>query len=99
MTREDIAKRVRARRVELGLTLREAAAKCGVSHAMIGFVETCQREVSTKTLTKILQGLDLDVEVSMEITGPGASSDPTAERVPRDVPQDYRPSLMLSLTT
>jgi transcriptional regulator with XRE-family HTH domain len=55
-----IGSRVRARRNELGLSLEEAAPRCGVHWSALGHIERGQRNMSVVTLLRIAHGLDID---------------------------------------
>lgn len=63
MTIQDIGKMVRKRREELGLTLRAAGAKAGLSHAYVGSIER-GRDVaaSPETLAKLAYALQMSPE-------------------------------------
>jgi transcriptional regulator with XRE-family HTH domain len=52
--------RIRARRNELGLSLEEAAPRCGVHWSALGALERGQRNPSVLTLLRIARGLDTD---------------------------------------
>lgn len=59
---------IRSARTEKGLSLRECAKLCGISHTRIDVIEKGvdpntgkEAEVTTDTLMKIAQGLNLDV--------------------------------------
>jgi transcriptional regulator with XRE-family HTH domain len=54
-----IAKRVRARRAELRMSLFDLAARCGVSRSMISFIENERCCPTIATLHKIAAGLDV----------------------------------------
>ena len=53
--------RVRARRIELGLSQEALADRCGLHWTYIGQVERGQRNVSLHNIVKIAAGLDVDV--------------------------------------
>ncbi len=52
--------RVRARRVELGLSQEAAAVRCGIHWTQLGKVERGQRSLRLETIVKIAGGLDVD---------------------------------------
>lgn len=52
--------RVRARRVELGLTLEGAAPRCELHWSFLGQVERGQRNVSLHNILKVAKGLEID---------------------------------------
>lgn len=63
MNRSDLADAIRSRRLALGLTTREAAARVGVSHSMIGMLEQRRVNVTIDMLARIDAALDLGVRV------------------------------------
>ena len=52
--------RVRARRLELGLSQEAAAVRCGIHWTQLGKVERGQRSLRLETIVKIAEGLDVD---------------------------------------
>ena len=52
--------RVRARRIELGLSQEAAAVRCGIHWTQLGKVERGQRSLRLETIVKIAAGLDVD---------------------------------------
>ena len=52
--------RVRARRVELGLSQEAAAVRCAIHWTQLGKVERGQRSLRLETIVKIAGGLDVD---------------------------------------
>ena len=52
--------RVRARRLELGLSQEAAAVRCGIHWTQLGKVERGQRSLRLETIVKIACGLDVD---------------------------------------
>ena len=52
--------RVRARRLELGLSQEAAAVRCGIHWTQLGKVERGQRSLRLETIVKIAAGLDAD---------------------------------------
>ena len=52
--------RVRARRIELGLSQEAAAVRCGIHWTQLGKVERGQRSLRLETIVKIAGGLDVD---------------------------------------
>jgi transcriptional regulator with XRE-family HTH domain len=72
MDRTALGAQVRARRIELGLTLREAAARTGVDYTHISNIERGARNVTVDTYNKIMSGL-----------GGDAVADPNAALVSR----------------
>jgi hypothetical protein len=52
--------RVRARRLELGLSQEAAAVRCGIHWTQLGKVERGQRSLRLETIVKIASGLDVD---------------------------------------
>lgn len=57
MDRDTLATTVRARRLALGLSLREAAALAHVDHSLLGYIEQGKRNVTIDTLQRILEAL------------------------------------------
>ena len=64
-----LGERIRARRLELGLTMREAAERCGVDHSMIGHLEKGEKNPTIDTLAAIAQGLEVDLSIDLEPQG------------------------------
>ncbi|MBF0487205.1 MAG: helix-turn-helix transcriptional regulator [Nitrospirae bacterium] len=52
---------LKSKRIEKGLSLREFSIKCGVSHSYIHNLEKGTKEVTLKTLLKILDALDVSI--------------------------------------
>ncbi|CAN1505405.1 Cro/C1-type helix-turn-helix domain [Mycobacteriaceae bacterium] len=52
--------RVRARRLELGLSQEAAAVRCAIHWTQLGKVERGQRSLRLETIVKIAGGLDVD---------------------------------------
>ena len=52
--------RVRARRLELGLSQEAAAVRCGIHWTQLGKVERGQRSLRLETIVKIAAGLGVD---------------------------------------
>ena len=52
--------RVRARRLELGLSQEAAAVRCGIHWTQLGKVERGQRSLRLETIVKIAGGLGID---------------------------------------
>ncbi len=52
--------RVRARRLELGLSQEAAAVRCGIHWTQLGKVERGQRSLRLETIVKIAEGLAVD---------------------------------------
>ncbi len=59
-TTRAFGERVRARRLELGLSQEAAAARCGIHWTQLGKVERGQRSLRLETIVKIAEGLDVD---------------------------------------
>jgi transcriptional regulator with XRE-family HTH domain len=53
-------RRVRQRRLELGLSQEAAALRCGIHWTQLGKVERGQRSLRLETIVKIAAGLDID---------------------------------------
>jgi transcriptional regulator with XRE-family HTH domain len=63
--------RVRARRLELGLSQEAAAVRCGIHWTQLGKVERGQRSLRLETIVKIAGGLDVDPgELVAELPSP-----------------------------
>jgi len=67
--RNEIGKTLKQRRLSLELTLRELAAKSGVSASHIARVERGERFPSGHILRKVAKPLDLDESLLMTIAG------------------------------
>ena len=52
--------RVRARRLELGLSQEAAAVRCGIHWTQLGNVERGQRSLRLETIVKIAAGLEIE---------------------------------------
>ncbi len=52
--------RVRARRIELGLSQEAAAVRCGIHWTQLGKVERGQRSLRLETIVKIAGGLEIE---------------------------------------
>lgn len=52
--------RVRARRLELGLSQEAAAVRCGIHWTQLGKVERGQRSLRLETIVKIAAGLEIE---------------------------------------
>jgi transcriptional regulator with XRE-family HTH domain len=52
--------RVRARRLELGLSQEAAAVRCGIHWTQLGKVERGQRSLRLETIVKIAGGLEIE---------------------------------------
>ncbi|WP_410770305.1 helix-turn-helix domain-containing protein [Fontibacillus sp. BL9] len=61
-----IGERIKQLRKEQGLTQEELAEKAGVNASYIGTVERGERNISLETLEKIIQGLDVPMEVMFQ---------------------------------
>lgn len=59
-TTKAFGERVRARRLELGLSQEAAALRCGIHWTQLGKVERGQRSLRLETIVKIADGLDVD---------------------------------------
>jgi transcriptional regulator with XRE-family HTH domain len=78
---DEVGKQIRAARLARGLTLREAAPRCGVSFQMLGQIEKHGQNTTLERVEAIVQGLEATVQVKivvMEAEGPELS----AEAVP-----------------
>jgi transcriptional regulator with XRE-family HTH domain len=73
-----IARRVRALRAELGMTLDELAAKCDVSRSMISLVERGESSPTAVVLEKIASGLG--VPLASLFDDSSAPADPISRR-------------------
>lgn len=58
--------RVRARRLELGLSQEAAAERCGVHWTFLGQVERGQRDIRISNLIKLSTGLDVAPGILVE---------------------------------
>jgi len=73
-----IARRVRARRAELGLTLDRLAGRCGVSRSMLSLVERGESSPTAVVLERIATGLGLPLAALFD--DPAAPPAPVARR-------------------
>ena len=55
-----VGEQLKARREELGLSLREAGKLCNLNHATFSYIENGTRVADTSTLRKIADGLRMD---------------------------------------
>lgn len=62
MDRAELGARIRAKRTELGLTVREVGAKAGVDFSYVSYVERGQRNVSFDKLSRITSALGIDIQ-------------------------------------
>jgi len=87
-----IARRVRARRVELAISLDALAAKCSVSRSMLSLIERGESSPTAVLLDKIATGLGLPLAALFE--DPAAPASPVsrhADRIPwRDPASGYQ---------
>jgi len=81
-----IARRVRTRRAELGLTLAALAAQCAVSRSMLSLVERGESSPTAVVLEKIATGLGLPL--AMLFDDVAATADPVARRAGRTAWRD-----------
>jgi len=56
---------LRARREELGLSLRELAERAGTSHSVIGRVEAGHRRITLDTLQRLANALDVQLNIRL----------------------------------
>ncbi len=73
-----IARRVRALRTDLGMTLDALAAKCGVSRSMISLVERGESSPTAVVLEKIATGLGVSLATLFDDSS--ASANPVSRR-------------------
>ena len=78
-----IGRALRARRLALGLTLREAATRAGYSHASIDNVENGRQNVTIDTLQALASTLGVSLEITTSKPGP---RDEIVARVARIMP-------------
>jgi transcriptional regulator with XRE-family HTH domain len=74
---EEVGKQIRAARLARGLTLREAAARCGVSYQMLGQIELHGQNTTLERVDSIVSGLDAMVDMKIvvpEVAGPAPSA-------------------------
>lgn len=57
-----IAKRIRKRRAELGISQEELADRADIHRTYAGMVERNEKNISAKTLAKIVKALDMTLE-------------------------------------
>lgn len=74
-----IGKRIRARRDELGLTVRKAAPRCGISYQALSAIEN-GANTTFETLRGIAEGLGTDMEFTMGGTGSPSPTNAIVER-------------------
>jgi HTH-type transcriptional regulator / antitoxin HipB len=60
---EDLARLVRARRVELGLTQEALAGVTGIDRAVLSVLERGQRSMSLDTALRLVQALGMDIVI------------------------------------
>lgn len=68
-----IARRVRALRADLGLSLDALGAKCGVSRSMLSLVERGESSPTAVVLEKIAAGLGVSLAALFDLSGADAS--------------------------
>ncbi|WP_372448234.1 helix-turn-helix domain-containing protein [[Mycobacterium] fortunisiensis] len=74
-TTQAFGERVRARRVELGLSQEAAAVRCGIHWTQLGKVERGQRSLRLETIVKIADGLDIDAgKLVSRLPGPSVAA-------------------------
>jgi DNA-binding SARP family transcriptional activator len=79
-----VASLVRARRLELGLTQQELAAKAGLSVAALRDIEQCRRQrPRPSSLAGLASALDLDTEQAASLASAAASPPPQQAAVTR----------------
>jgi HTH-type transcriptional regulator / antitoxin HipB len=61
-----IARLLKERREELGLSRRELGRRVGINHSLISRMETGKQRVSLKTLQRIAAALDMRLRVRLE---------------------------------
>ncbi|HTX64854.1 MAG TPA: helix-turn-helix domain-containing protein, partial [Opitutaceae bacterium] len=81
-----IARRVRTRRAELGLTLAALAAASAVSRSMLSLVERGESSPTAVVLEKIATGLGLPLAALFD--DPAAPADPVSRRAERTAWRD-----------
>lgn len=81
-----IAKRVRARRADLGMSLDALAAECGVSRSTISLVERGETSPTAVVLEKIATGLG--VPLASLFDDDSASAEPVSRRGDRTIWRD-----------
>jgi transcriptional regulator with XRE-family HTH domain len=64
-------RRLKVRRVELGLTLDQAAEKTGLTAAQISHLENGQGDPRFSTIMRAVKGLDLTLQLHDVVKGPG----------------------------
>ena len=70
MNFEDIGKRIRKRRLELGYTQEALAEKVDVTDTYIGAIERSTSKCSIETIAKIAKALDLNMDYLLFGTNP-----------------------------
>lgn len=61
MAREELGKRIKQRRAELGITQLELALRCGESQQYIGMLEIGERSPTVEVIENIASGLETTV--------------------------------------
>ncbi len=61
--------RVKKRRLELGMSQRELARKCGVSHPVIGFTESGRTTPTLVHAVQIAEGLEINLSELLDKPG------------------------------
>jgi len=80
---ETIGQRIRARRTELGISMRQAAVVVGVSHQQWTKWERNENRVGADRLTAIAQALKISADALLGLEA-GQSDQPTAEDLALD---------------
>lgn len=89
MNFEEIGKRIRKRRIELGLTQEELAEKVDVSITYIGAIERFTSKCSIETLASISEILDLNMDYLLFGVTP-KNCDSTFSKIMDTLPQSNK---------
>lgn len=63
ITKEELGKMLRERRMEMERSVNWVAQKAGISHTAVDFIESGSNAANFDTLNKILKVLDMHIEI------------------------------------
>lgn len=91
MAEEQIGARLRAARLQQGISVRGLAQSLGVSPSLISQVETGRTQPSVSTLFSIVNELNISLDALVSDGTAAAATTPTDDRPPRRARQDVPP--------